>query len=249
MSQEPKFKIPTEQITLPSKGLIYPKDNPLSSGVIEMKYMTAKEEDILTNQNYIRQGIVFDKVIESLIISKINIDDLVIGDKNAILIASRILGYGKDYEFEFNGDKKTVDLTTLEDKELLEEDMIEVGLNEFRFTLPHSKNDITFKILTQGDEKKIEKELEGLKKLFPQATPPELTTKLKFIITSINGDRESKTIREFVDSAFLAKDSLTLRDEIKRVQPDIILQYVEEGEVEGTPIPINLNFFWPRSAV
>ena len=134
-------------------------------------------------------------------------------------------------------------------KELLIEDMIEEGLNEFRFTLPYSKNDLTFKILTQGDEKKIDKELEGLKKLFPKATPPELTTKLKYIITSINGDRESKTIREFVDQAFLAKDSIALRDEIKRVQPDIILEYVEEGEVEGTPIPINLNFFWPKSAI
>jgi len=101
MSQEqPKFTIPTEFIELPSLGLIYPEDNPLSSGKVEMKYMTSREEDILTNQNYIRQGIVLDKLIESLIVSKINIDDIIVGDKNALLIASRILGYGKDYAFK-----------------------------------------------------------------------------------------------------------------------------------------------------
>jgi hypothetical protein len=96
---ENKFKFPTEVVELPSKGLIYPKDNPLSSGKVEMKYMTAKEEDILTNQNYIQKGIVLDKLIESLIVSKINYNDIITGDKNALLIASRVLGYGKDYTF------------------------------------------------------------------------------------------------------------------------------------------------------
>jgi hypothetical protein len=96
---ENKFKFPTEIVELPSKGLIYPKDNPLSSGKIEMKYMTAREEDILTNQNYIAKGIVLDKLLESLIVSKINYNDIIIGDKNALLIASRILGYGKEYKF------------------------------------------------------------------------------------------------------------------------------------------------------
>ena len=100
-----KPKFPTEIVDLPSKGLIYPKDNPLSSGQIEMKYMTAREEDILTNQNYISKGIVLDKLIESLIVSKVNINDIIIGDKNALLIASRILGYGKDYTFRaYNSD-------------------------------------------------------------------------------------------------------------------------------------------------
>jgi hypothetical protein len=99
-----EFKFPTEEIELPSKGLVYPNDNPLSSGKVEMKYMTAKEEDILTNQAYIRKGTVLDKLLKSLIIDKkINIDDLIVGDKNSLLIASRILGYGKEYKFEYNG--------------------------------------------------------------------------------------------------------------------------------------------------
>ena len=84
-----EFKLPTEIVELPSKGLIYPEDNPLSSGKIEMKYMTAKEEDILSNQAYIEKGIVIDKLLQSLIVSDINYNDLVIGDKNAIMIAAR----------------------------------------------------------------------------------------------------------------------------------------------------------------
>ena len=106
-----EFKFPTEEVELPSKGLVYPKDNPLSSGKIEMKYMTAKEEDILTNQNYIKQGIVIDKLLKSLIVSKVNYDDLIVGDKNAVLIAARILGYGKDYDFQYKGEEVTIDLT------------------------------------------------------------------------------------------------------------------------------------------
>ena len=97
---EKKFDFPTETVELPSKGLLYPEDNPLSSGEVEMKYMTAKEEDILTNRNYIEKGIVIDKLLESLIVSKIDYQDLLVGDKNALMVASRILGNGKDYKFE-----------------------------------------------------------------------------------------------------------------------------------------------------
>ena len=98
---EQKYQFPTEEVTLPSKGLLYPEGSPLRKGVIEMKYMTAKEEDILTNQNYIANGTVIDKLIKSLIVSKFDYNDLLIGDKNAILITSRILGYGQEYSFNF----------------------------------------------------------------------------------------------------------------------------------------------------
>ena len=107
--QEPKFKFPTELVDLPSKGLLYPKDHPLSSGKVELKYMTAKEEDILTNQNYLKDGTVIDKLLQSLIVTKFNYDDLLVGDKNAILITARVLGYGKDYTFNYNGEEITVE--------------------------------------------------------------------------------------------------------------------------------------------
>ena len=236
----PKF--PTEMVDLPSKGLLYPEDSPLRAGSIEMKYMTAREEDILTNSNYIQQGIVLDKLLESLIVTKINFKDLLVGDKNAILIASRILGYGQDYEFEINGRVYQVDLTTLKDKEL-PSDVDYTNGNEFNFTLPSSKDEITFKLLSHGDELAIDQELKGLKKINPNGSP-ELSTRLKYMITSVNGDREKKTIREFVDNQLLARDSRALRQEVKRISPDIDLTIQGDGG-EDIAVPINLNFFWP----
>ena len=243
-------KFPTEIVDLPSQGLIYPTDHPLRSGKVEMKYMTAKEEDILTNQNYIQKGIVLDKLLEALTMNKFSLKDMITGDKNALLIASRVLGYGKDYTFRaYNSDTKqiedfTVDLTTLNDKNLDPNNLIEEGINNFSFELPHSKTSITFKILTHGDEKKIDREIQGLQKINKESIP-EISTRLKYTITSVDGDTEKKTIREFVDKYMLARDSRALRAEIARVSPDVNLKYVGEGAEEGINIPVNLSFFWP----
>ena len=99
MAENKKFDFPTEVITLPSEGKCYPEDNPLSSGEIEIKYMTPKEEEILASQNLISKGVVLDKLFESIIADKsINVDDIIIGDKNAIVLATRILGYGPEYK-------------------------------------------------------------------------------------------------------------------------------------------------------
>jgi hypothetical protein len=240
--EENKFKFPTEMVELPSKGLLYPEDSPLAEGKIEMKYMTAREEDILTNQAYIKQGVVLDKMLQSLIVTKINYDDLIVGDKNALFIAARILGYGGNYAFDYDGQSHTVDLSTLNNKEF-DESLITKGINEFHFTLPYSETKITFKILTSADEKKIEKELTGLKKI-NKDNSPELSTRLKYIITSVGGDRDEKTIREFVDNYLLARDSRALREYIKIVQPDVDLHHTLSSGVEVT-IPISLTFFWP----
>lgn len=238
--EKPSF--PTEVVELPSKGLIYPKDNPLSSGKIEMKYMTAKEEDILTNQSYIQDGTVLDKLLQSLIVSKINYNDLIVGDKNALLVASRILGYGSEYTFNYGGKEYTVDLSTLDNK-YFDESLITPGENEFNYTLPSSGTKLTFKILTSADDKKIDAEIKGIKKVNKNASP-ELTTRLKYLITSVNGDRETKTIRDFVDNYLLARDSRALREYIKQVQPDVNLNFTDDSG-EEVAIPINLNFFWP----
>lgn len=237
-----KFKIPTEIIDLPSKGILYPKDSPLSEGKVEMRYMTAHHEDILTNQSYIKNGVVLDKLLEALIVSKIDYKDLFVGDKNALLIAARVLGYGKNYSFEYGDETHTVDLTSLDAKEI-DESLLTPGKNEFDFTLPHSGINITFKFLTGYDEEKINKELLGLKKIYKN-NPPELSTRLKYIITSVEGDKEEKSIREFVDKMLLAQDSRALREYIKKIQPDVDLHYVLDSGEEVT-IPINLNFFWP----
>ena len=161
---ENKFNVPTEVVDLPSKGLVYPKENPLSSGTIEMKYMTAREEDILTNQSYIQKGTVLDELVKSLIVSDVKYDDLIVGDKNALLVAARILGYGKDYTFMWGGEEQTVDLSTIENKPI-DESLFTKGTNEFEYTLPSTGTKITFKLLTSNDEKKINAELEGFKKI------------------------------------------------------------------------------------
>lgn len=238
-----EFKMPTETIELPSKGLLYPEENPLSAGTVEIKYMTAKEEDILTNQSYIKKGTVVDKLLQSLIVTKINYDDLVVGDKNAILVAARVLGYGKDYEFSYNGEKQIVDLSTVEPKPF-NESLVTKGVNEFKFKLPHSGNEITFKIITGADERKIDRELEGFKRISKDSSP-ELTTRLKHMITSINSDRDEKNIREFVDNYLLARDSRALRDFIKQVQPDVEMTFIPEGGGEPVGIPIGATFLYP----
>jgi len=240
---ENKFKMPTEIVELPSQGLIYPESSPLSSGKIEMKYMTAKEEDILTNQNYISKGTVLDELVKSLIVSDIDYEDLIIGDKNAILVAARILGYGSEYKFNWGGEEQNVDLSTLENKPLNNK-IFKKGINEFEFKLPHSNIDITFKLLTGKDEKKINAEVEGLKKINKNSSA-ELSTRMKYIITSVGGNREAKDIREFVDNMFLARDSRALREYIKEVQPDVELTFFPEGKTTKVDIPIGLNFFWP----
>lgn len=238
-----EFKLPTEMIDLPSKGLIYPEDNPLSSGKIEMKYMTAKEEDILSNQAYIEKGIVIDKLLKSLIVSNINYDDLIIGDKNAIMIAARILGYGKDYSFTYGGETIEIDLSLLDNKKIKDEDFPK-GQNNFNFTLPSTNTEITFKILTHKDEQAIQKEMEGLKKLSKNSSY-SVSTRLKHMITSVGGDAEKKSIREFVDKFMLAQDSRALRNHMQNFQPDVDLSFFPSTEEDRKPIPINLDFFWP----
>lgn len=246
MEQTSKF--PTEVVDLPSKGLLYPKGSPLAEGKIEMKYMTAREEDILTNQNYIQSGVVVDKLLQSLIVTPINYGDLLVGDKNAILIASRILGYGKDYEFEYLGEKQVVDLSLLEPKQI-DEKLFKPGENNFTYVTPTTNTVITFKLLTHADEQAIEQEVKGLKKINKESSA-ELSTRLKIMITSVNGDAERKTVRDFVDNHFLARDSRAFREYVRQIQPDINLKfYPENGPDGGVDIPIGVTFLWPDAGV
>ena len=243
---ETKFKFPTEEVDLPSKGLLYPEGHPLKSGKIEMKYMTAREEDILTNQNYINKGIVLDKLLSALIMTDVKLEDLLIGDKNAILIAARILGYGKDYKISYKGQEHTVDLSLLENKPLNNK-LFTDGKNEFDWELPHSGTKITFRLLTDGLDKDIEEEIKGIKKLNKSASP-EYSTRMKYLITSVEGDTSGKTVRDFVDTYLLARDAKALRDHVIKIQPDIELKTQitnEYDELEEVDVPISLNFFFP----
>ena len=241
-----EVKFPTEVVDLPSKGLLYPEGSPLSSGKIEIKYMTAKEEDILTSANLIKQGVVVEKLLESLIVDKsIKVDDLLIGDKNSILIASRILAYGKEYEVEIDGRKIEVDLTTLKDIPL-DESITSKGSNEFEFELPATKRKLTFKLLTSGDEKTIAEEVRGYEKI--DGIGYELTTRLKHSIISIDGDTKRASINSFVDNEFLSRDSIAFRSYVAEIQPDVDMTstYTDnEGNEKEFTVPMTVTFLWP----
>ena len=250
MAEQQEFKFPTETIDLPSEGRVYPKNSPLSSGKIEIKYMTAKEEDILTSQNLIKKGTVIDKLLNSLIVTNgVNVDDLVLGDKNAVMVASRILAYGEDYECEvinpYTGDKTShvFDLSECHFKKLPDG----ISGNYFETTLPVSKVKVGFKLLTGKEEKAIDAELKSVNKLGTQVSP-ELTTRLRYLIASVNGDDSKQIINNFVEN-MLSKDSLYFRQEVTKVSPDIELE--QEIEIEGdtvkVDIPMTVNFFWPNA--
>jgi hypothetical protein len=250
MKKNKELQFPAEEVTLPSKGLLYSEDSPLRSGKILMKYMTAREEDILTNQNFIANGTVIDKLLKSLIVSDINYNELLIGDKNAVMVAARILGYGADYEFKYRGETHTIDLAKIKDKEL-DESIVKNGQNEFEFTLPTSKIPVTFKLLTHKDEMAFDKEIKGLKKLNKNFSN-DLSTRMKYVLLSVNGDYEKQTIRKFVDNEFLARDARELRNYINKIQPSVDLSFEYEdsrGNLVSTEVPIGIEFFWPDASV
>ena len=178
----------------------------------------------------------------------IKIGDLLLGDKNAVLIAARILAYGKDYEVEINNKKITVDLTKLKDNKI-DENLITKNKNQFHFELPATKRKITFKLLNSNDERIIEKEIEGYKKM-GDGVGYELTTRFKHQILSIDGDTEKSSIINFVDNEFLSRDSLAFRTHISKVTPDVDMKsyYVDDdGSKKEFTVPMTVSFLWPTA--
>jgi hypothetical protein len=246
------YPFPTEVITLPSKGLCYPESNPLSKGEITIKLMTAKEEDIITSTNLIKKGIQLDKLLESIVVEPgVNINDLLIGDKNAILIATRVLAFGPDYNvkvqdpFDNEEVEVTIDLSKINTKEI-DESLLN-RRNEYDFTLPVSKASIKFKLLTHGDELAINKDVEASQKTLKQGN--EITARYRRIITEVDGNRDFGYISNFVANRLLAGDSKALRKYIASINPDLDFkfEYVSPvtGETEALKIPFGIGFFYP----
>lgn len=246
------YDFPTEVISLPSQGKCYPESNPLSKGQVEIKYMTAKEEEILASQNLIRKGVVLDKLFESIIVDKsVNVDDILIGDKNAIMLATRILGYGKDYVIETEdgmGEKEsiTVDLSKIQTKEVDFEKLSQE--NKYQFTTSTGVV-IEYKFLSHGDEKKVEADIRALDRLNKGGVSAELTTRYRHMILSVDGKDDVKSITDFINNKFLTKDTRAFRKELQSLQPDVVMEYEYEneisGEMEKRPIPMGVGFFWP----
>ena len=246
-----EHKFPTEVIDLPSGGKVYIKDSPLSSGKLELKYMTTREEDILMSENLIKKGVVIDKLLDSLIVTKgVKQEDLILGDKNAVLVAARILAYGPEYTAEVTNPKNqeetvshTFDLSACPFKELPQD--VDYSDNSFNYTTHIGKTKIKFKLLTGADEALIEKDLKQSSK-YGYST--DITTRLRYTITEVDGDSKPETITEFTQN-LLARDSIALRNYIQEISPDIDLTSEIEigGETVSVSIPLTVAFFWPQS--
>ena len=253
-----KFEFPTEVISLPSQGLLYPDGHPLSKGTVEIKYMTAREEDILSSQNLIKKGIVLDKLFESVVVEPgVDVNDIFIGDKNAILLATRILGYGADYTVEvtdpFTSEKQevTIDLSLIQTKDV-DESLLNPK-NVYTFTLPQSKKVIEFKLLTHGDEQDITKDTQALEKLNKTKTSSssDVTTRFRYMILSVDGNTDRGFITKWINNEFLARDTKAFRKYVREISPDLDLKFEFTsditGETEALDIPFGVSFFYPAT--
>jgi hypothetical protein len=239
-----------ETIDLPSKGAFYPEGSPLKSGTIDIRYMTAKHEDILTSTNLIQKGIVIDKLIDSLIATKgVSSNDLLTGDLNAVMVAARILGYGKDYPISVEcpncGEEveEVFDLTTLGTVN----EPVGNPAQRLTITLPISKATVELRILTRKDELDFLKEAKALQKASINVSSQN-TAKLRAMIASVNGDSSKATIWKFVDT-LLVRDSKFIKEEYKKIVPDVDFSIqvsctCSDSLVE-VRLPIGSDFFWP----
>jgi len=244
---------PTETIDLPSRGLFYPENSPLRSGQIELRYMTAKHEDILTSQNLIQKGVVLDRLIDALIATKgVKAADLLLGDLNAVMVAARILGYGKDYDVTMQCPaceqqiEQKINLSELETENEPNKD----SAAQFTIILPLSKAEVTVKLLTRGDELAIDKEVKSLRKINSDVDT-ESTTRLKAMIVAVDGNSTKAKIWSFVET-LLIRDVRYLREQYKAKVPDVNFNVSIDctcGTDQKVRMPIGVNFFWPDARV
>jgi len=256
-SAEPvKQSVPTISVKLPSRGHFYPTSNPLSGGTIELYHVTAKHEDILSNSNLLKKGIVLDEFLKALIATpNVTLNDVLIGDKNALFVESRKNAYGEDYSTKIKcpecGEESMIeiDLSNIKPKEFAFENYTK-GENKFSFTLPNSKKTVIWSLLTHKDENDIEQELKALAKLGAGAAAPEVTTRLKYTIKSIDGETDRAKIKNYVDNQMMAKDSLAFRKHVREVTPDLDMTFdfncPKCGHQAKMSIPLGANFFWPN---
>lgn len=252
-----KSKFPTEIVDLPSKGWFYPEGHPLSSGKIELKMMTAREEDILTSQNLIKKGVVLQKLVESLIIDKrIKAKDILLCDMNGIFVAIRRMAYGDKYgplkincnncSFE---NELSIDLSKIEVKPF-EFEKFPRGVNLFTFDLPYSKKQVSYKLITQGEDEVIEGEIKQMLRVNKEKSF-EITTRLKHVIQSVDGSDDMSSVRKFIENELVSRDSLALRTHIRNSTPDMDMDFgfvcSECNHEERMGVPMTVQFFWPQS--
>jgi DNA-directed RNA polymerase subunit RPC12/RpoP len=253
-----KFSVPTEFVDLPSRGKYYPQGHPLhQKDSVEIKFLTAKEEDILSSATLIKRGIVFDRLLQSIMVDNINPDDLLIGDKNALLVAARITGYGTEYDTEvrcpscsskgrFVFDLSETSATMRSDQELSAFPSVEETANgTFNISLPRVNATVEVKPMNGHDEKRLSYVFNAKSKNnFAESV---VTDTLKAYIVSVNGDTSHATINEFVD-ALPASESRRIRILYKNIMPKVSIEShyscAKCGHEQELEVPINTDFFW-----
>lgn len=246
----------TMTVNLPSKGYFYSTNSPLSSGTIELYQVTAKHEDILSNANFLRKGTVLDEFLKSLIATpNVALNDLLIGDKNGLFVAARKSAYGEIYTAKIKCPECTtessidINLDSLVEKPFALENYTK-GENKFVYTLPSSKKNITWSLMTHKDEVDIDQELKALNKLGTSVASPEITTRLKYTIKAIDGDTDKVKIKNFVDTQMSAKDSMAFRRYVREVTPDLDMTFdficPACGHQAKMNVPLGATFFWPN---
>ena len=248
------FKVPTEFVPLPSFGLVYSPNSPLHNlKEIEVRYMTAADEDILTSRSLLRSGKAIDAVLKNCILdARINPEELLSGDKNALITFLRVSGYGPEYKVEIDcpsceeTSKYEFDLSQLEMK-TLDVEPIEQGENRFHIQLPTGTH-IEFKFLNSAEEKEISDAQDRIKRSTNSPVDRNVTTRLKNTIISIDGNTDSSLINQYVDTLNV-RDSRALRKYMEDNTPDIDMKQEfncphcgHRGEVD---VPISVGFFWP----
>ena len=248
------FPLPTEIVDLPSKGAFYKSNSSLYGKTeIEIKYMTAKEEDILTSVSLAKKGLTIERLLQSIIIDKsIKVTDLLVGDRNALLMAARITGYGPDYEAGIKcndcGHQFTeeIDLQSIGHRTLNDSSSLSIRNGIGYVTLPVANIEVGIKPITVADEKRIDQVTAKRKKHKLEDTA--LTDMLRAIVISAAGVEDPGEISNLIE-VLPARDSRVIRREYKNIAPDLDLtvnvECPECGKEEVREVPIDAGFFWP----
>ncbi len=254
------FVIPTEFVELPSNGAFYPEGHPLhKQETIEIKQMTAKEEDILTSRSLLKKGVALDRLIKSLVVDKsINTDTMLVGDRNAVLVAARISGYGNEYNTKVTcpscgaQSHNEFDLHDYEIEGIDNINELDVSVNydngTFTTMLPRMKQEVSFRLLTGTDERQMMNALSSKKKKSKLESESNITRQLKQMIVAINGNTDRKLINYVVEN-MPSMDARHLRVLYRKITPNVNLDHDFECDECGyeaeMEVPLTADFFWP----
>jgi transcription elongation factor Elf1 len=253
------WSVPTEFVELPSEGKFYPPGHPAhQQSTIEIRYMTAKEEDILTSRSLLKKGVALDRMLQNILVNKaIDINSLLIGDKNALLVAARRTGYGPEYETvvtcpscgntqEYSFDISDPPINNYQ-QEVKEYQAVFTDEGNIQLLLPMTGVTLECRLLTGQDEVAIYKEAErkSKKKMESSVT----TDAFRSYIVAVNGERDPFSIESFIH-AMPARDARHLRQMYSKVVPNIDLtQHFECSNCDhetDMEVPLGVDFFWPK---